>query len=119
MSASRCAGRLHILDSPPEVTILGECPEFVRHRRNLPIYRFRQEILSILEHQQTLVIAGDVGSGKSTQVPQYILEDAYDKKAPCRIVCVHPRRINVLGAYDRVVAERGILKRILPSLPGG
>lgn len=107
VNAVRCAGMLNIFDSPPEVSLLGESVEFLRHRRSLPIYKHRQEILQTLEHQQVIIIAGDVGSGKTTQVPQYILEDAHEKKVPCRIVSVQPRRMNVIAAVDRVTAERG------------
>lgn len=118
VSGTRCAGRLNILDSPPEVTLLGESPEHHRYRRSLPIYKYRNEILSTLEQQQVIVIAGDVGSGKTTQVPQYILEEAYDKKTPCRIVSIQPRRLNVLAAVDRVTAERGNIFNTSKSILG-
>lgn len=98
---------MNISDNPPLIPFLGESATYWQHRRGLPIYKYRQEILNQLERQQVVLIAGDVGCGKTTQVPQYILENAFDKKLPCRIVSVQPRRISVHAAVDRVTAERG------------
>lgn len=107
-STNRCAGRLNMLDTAPKVmTFFGENADYVRHRRSLPIYPYRKEILDQIEKQQVVIIAGDVGCGKTTQVPQYILEDANHKKTPCRIVSVQPRRISALAAAERVTLERG------------
>jgi len=100
-TANRCAGRLTISDNPPLVSpFFGECAEFVRHRRGLPIYKYRQQILDQLAHQQVVIITGEVGSGKTTQVPQYILENANEKNIPCRIVSIQTRRIS-LGKCER------------------
>ena len=107
MSMNRIAGRLNLSDNPPYIQFFGESAAFVIHRRSLPIYKYREEILDQLESQQVVVIAGDVGCGKTTQVPQYILENAYQKKACCRIISIQPRRISVHAALDRVIAERG------------
>lgn len=104
---NRIAGRLNITDNPPFVQYLGESPSYWHHRRSLPIYKYRQEILDQIAREQVVVIAGDVGCGKTTQVPQYIIEDAHERKMPCRIVSVQPRRISVHAAVDRVTAERG------------
>ena len=43
-------------------------------QRNLPIAEYREEILDRLEHNQVVIVAGDTGCGKSTQVPQYLLK---------------------------------------------
>jgi hypothetical protein len=107
LSINRIAGRLNLSDCPPYIPLFGESASFVHHRRSLPIFKYRQEILNQLECQQVVVIAGDVGCGKTTQVPQYILENAYERKAACRIISIQPRRISVHAALDRVVAERG------------
>lgn len=103
----RSAGRLNITENPPLIQLLGESPDYWTYRRNLPVFKYRDEILRQLECQQVVVIGGDVGCGKTTQVPQYILENAYEKKQPCRIISIQPRRISVHAAADRVTTERG------------
>lgn len=46
----------------------------VRGRKNLPIWNFREEILALLDMHRALIICSETGSGKSTQVPSFILE---------------------------------------------
>ena len=53
------------------------------------------------------VIEGETGSGKTTQVAQYILEEAAEKGVGVHIICTQPRRISAIGVADRVAAERG------------
>ncbi|VBB34185.1 unnamed protein product, partial [Acanthocheilonema viteae] len=69
-------------------------------QKNLPIYEKRDEILESLKNVKVLLIAGDTGCGKSTQVPQYLLDADYD-----RIVCTQPRRIAAIALARRVAYE--------------
>lgn len=60
---------------------------------------------------QVVVISGETGCGKSTQVPQYILDDwleRFEKDGPqhAEIVCTQPRRISAIGVAERVAEER-------------
>ncbi|XP_016923144.2 ATP-dependent RNA helicase DHX29 [Drosophila suzukii] len=78
-----------------------------QERQGLPIYKQRENILSVLQREQVLIIKGATGSGKSTQLPQYILEWAADHRAPVRIVVSQPRRIAAISVSERISKERG------------
>ncbi|CAI5464562.1 unnamed protein product [Closterium sp. Yama58-4] len=49
-------------------------------RKNLPMYRYREELLQAIHDHQVLVIVGETGSGKTTQIPQYLYEEGYGKR---------------------------------------
>ncbi|XP_017963450.1 3'-5' RNA helicase YTHDC2 [Drosophila navojoa] len=76
-------------------------------RKELPIYTKRQRIFQLLEMSQVLIVNGATGSGKSTQLPQYLLEDAAVMKKPVRIVVSQPRRIAAISVSGRIAEERG------------
>ena len=75
-------------------------------RQNLPIFAFRDEILHKIKNNRILLISGSTGSGKTTQIPQMILENANLENQPCRILCTQPRRISAIASGDRVCFER-------------
>ncbi|XP_078431159.1 DExH-box ATP-dependent RNA helicase DExH3-like [Wolffia australiana] len=78
-------------------------------RRSLPSYKERDALLSAISHNQVVVISGETGCGKTTQLPQYILESEIDsvRGASCSIICTQPRRISAMSVSERVAAERG------------
>ncbi|KAL2610391.1 hypothetical protein R1flu_028964 [Riccia fluitans] len=78
-------------------------------RSKLPAFKQRDELLEKINHHTVTVVAGQTGCGKSTQVPQYVLEDYIerDKGATCNIICTQPRRLSAIGLADRVAKERG------------
>ncbi|XP_044779704.1 3'-5' RNA helicase YTHDC2-like [Drosophila simulans] len=76
-------------------------------RRSLPIYKQRESILNVLQRDQVLIIKGATGSGKSTQLPQYILEWAAEHRSPVRIVVSQPRRLAAISVSERISKERG------------
>ncbi|EJW73421.1 hypothetical protein WUBG_15673, partial [Wuchereria bancrofti] len=69
-------------------------------QKNLPVSERRDEILETLQNVKVLLIAGDTGCGKSTQIPQYLLDAGYD-----RIACTQPRRIAAMALARRVAYE--------------
>lgn len=71
-------------------------------RKNLPIYQGREEFLSSITKNQTVIVTGETGCGKSTQVPQYILEQFPNSK----IVVTQPRRMSTISLAKRVAEER-------------
>mmetsp|Transcript_21181 Transcript_21181/g.58791 ORF Transcript_21181/g.58791 Transcript_21181/m.58791 type:complete len:1160 (+) Transcript_21181:1213-4692(+) len=80
-----------------------------RTRAALPAGKQRAEVLQAAAKSQVLVISGATGCGKSTQVPQFLLEQWISEGhgAACNIVCTQPRRISAVGLATRVAAERG------------
>ncbi|RDB29553.1 putative helicase C15C4.05 [Hypsizygus marmoreus] len=81
--------------------------EMLVQRNMLPIAAYREEIVQILEHSQVLVLSGETGCGKSTQVPAFILEDQLSRGKPCKIYCTEPRRISAISLAQRVSRELG------------
>lgn len=58
---------------------------------------------------QVLVVSGETGCGKTTQLPQYVMESEFEagRGASCNIICTQPRRISAVSVAERVAAERG------------
>ena len=77
-------------------------------RDALPIKAIREDLINALRTEQVVVVSGGTGSGKSTQCPQYILEDAIASgQGPnTRIIVTQPRRIAAVSVAERVAAER-------------
>jgi pre-mRNA-splicing factor ATP-dependent RNA helicase DHX16 len=76
-------------------------------RKSLPIYVYRDEFLAALEEHQILVIVGETGSGKTTQLPQYLHEAGYTKDG-LKVGCTQPRRVAAMSVAARVADEMGV-----------
>ncbi|GMF15244.1 unnamed protein product [Phytophthora lilii] len=74
----------------------------------LPVYGYREQILEMVEKNQIVVLSGDTGCGKSTQIPQFLLDDALarGRGEETRIICTQPRRISAISLAERVARER-------------
>ncbi|XP_023218184.1 putative ATP-dependent RNA helicase DHX30 isoform X2 [Centruroides sculpturatus] len=81
----------------------------LKNRRDaLPILAKKEEILSLIQDNQVIVLSGETGCGKTTQVPQYILEQyimSY-RGADCNIVMTQPRRIAATSIAAHIAKER-------------
>ncbi|EOA34704.1 hypothetical protein CARUB_v10022272mg [Capsella rubella] len=77
----------------------------LKTRAALPISEVKNDILQKLKEKDVLVVCGETGSGKTTQVPQFILDDMIDSGngGYCNIICTQPRAISVA---QRVADER-------------
>lgn len=71
-----------------------------RFQANLPVAKYRQEIVDAVRNEKVVLIAGDTGCGKSTQVPQYLYQAGYES-----IACTQPRRIACISLSKRVAHE--------------
>ncbi|XP_072767032.1 probable ATP-dependent RNA helicase DHX34 [Anoplolepis gracilipes] len=67
---------------------------------NLPVAQYKDEIIETVKKEKVVIIAGDTGCGKSTQVPQYLYEAGFQK-----IACTQPRRIACISLAKRVAFE--------------
>jgi len=77
-----------------------------RQRQSLPVFRYRNHILYLVENYRTVVIVGETGCGKSTQIPQYLIEAGW--AAGGRVVAVtEPRRVAAITVATRVAEEHG------------
>ncbi|XP_017083784.2 probable ATP-dependent RNA helicase spindle-E [Drosophila eugracilis] len=74
--------------------------------KNLPIYAKREEILAAVKAHPVVILKGETGCGKTTQVPQYILDEAVKSGQYCNIVVTQPRRIAAISMANRVCQER-------------
>ena len=68
---------------------------------------FKDAILRAVEENQVVLVAGSTGCGKTTQVPQYVLDDAWAQGRGASIVCTQPRRISAMTVSERIANERG------------
>ncbi|XP_069508390.1 probable ATP-dependent RNA helicase DHX35 isoform X2 [Ambystoma mexicanum] len=77
-----------------------------QQRQRLPVFKLRNHILYLVENFQTVVIVGETGCGKSTQIPQYLAEAGW--AAEGRVVGItQPRRVAAVSVAGRVAEERG------------
>ncbi|KAI8601961.1 hypothetical protein EDD21DRAFT_373131 [Dissophora ornata] len=76
-------------------------------RESLPVYQYRQLLLDAIEEHQVLVVVGETGSGKTTQLPQYLYEAGYTKGGK-KIGCTQPRRVAAMSVAARVADEMGV-----------
>lgn len=73
---------------------------------NLPVAAYRRQILYLVENHPTLILLGETGSGKTTQVPQYLLEAGWADGGQM-IACTQPRRAAAASVAARVAEELG------------
>lgn len=81
--------------------LLGAC--------NLISFPVHVSQVDCVRENQVVIISGATGCGKTTQIPQFILEDcvAADATARCNMICTQPRRLSAIAVSERVAAERG------------
>jgi ATP-dependent RNA helicase DHX8/PRP22 len=74
---------------------------------DLPIAALRAQLVDCVKSFPTTIIVGETGSGKSTQLVQYLADEFHSKGQPGCIVCTQPRRVAAVTIAQRVAAERG------------
>ncbi|XP_028318300.1 3'-5' RNA helicase YTHDC2-like isoform X2 [Gouania willdenowi] len=101
----KAGGRLNkVIPMVPQMRTPSELDHF---RRSLPVLEHQAEIVQLVRDNKVVLVVGEAGSGKTTQIPQFLLDDCSRRGEPCRIVCTQPRGLCIIAAAERVAAERG------------
>ena len=74
-------------------------------RKSLPIYKLKDELIRAINDNQILIVVGETGSGKTTQMTQYIAEAGFTARG--KIGCTQPRRVAAMSVAKRVAEEFG------------
>lgn len=69
----------------------------------LPIYKYKEQLLDLIDKNQIIVLVGETGCGKTTQLPQYLHEAGYTKTGV--VGCTQPRRVAAMSVAARVSVE--------------
>ncbi|XP_051785828.1 3'-5' RNA helicase YTHDC2 [Erpetoichthys calabaricus] len=102
---NRTSGRLN--NGIPQVPPIRGESEIDCFRCSLPVFERQEEIVKVVKENRVVLIVGETGSGKTTQIPQFLLDDSFKNGIPCRIFCTQPRRLAAIAVAERVAAERG------------
>ncbi|KAJ6139584.1 hypothetical protein N7471_006070 [Penicillium samsonianum] len=80
----------------------------LKTRRDLPVHTQRDEFLQLYQQSQILVFVGETGSGKTTQIPQFVLYDDLPQTQGKMVACTQPRRVAAMSVAQRVAAEMDV-----------
>eukprot|EP01083_Nonionella_stella_P214232 772023_1 len=75
-------------------------------RKKLPVFPYREEFLAAVKDHQVMILVGETGSGKTTQIPQYLHEIGYSELG--KIGCTQPRRVAAMSVAARVAEEMNV-----------
>lgn len=78
---------------------------------SLPVYQFKNKILYLMDNHRIVVIVGQPGCGKTTQIPQILYDNGWalnENNEPRIIVCTQPRRLSAASIASRVAQERKV-----------
>lgn len=75
-------------------------------RKSLPVHSCRDELLQLIDENSIIIVVGETGSGKTTQLTQYLYEEGYANNG-C-IACTQPRRVAAMSVAQRVANEMGV-----------
>ena len=76
-----------------------------QQRESLPVYKFQKQLIDAVHNNQLLIVVGDTGSGKTTQLTQYLAEAGFANTG--MIGCTQPRRVAAMSVAKRVAEEVG------------
>jgi ATP-dependent RNA helicase DHX8/PRP22 len=76
-------------------------------KESLPIFKLKNELINAVHDNQILVVIGETGSGKTTQITQYLAEAGFTHGNRAKIGCTQPRRVAATSVAKRVAEEYG------------
>jgi pre-mRNA-splicing factor ATP-dependent RNA helicase DHX15/PRP43 len=85
--------------------------DILKTREKLPVYQFKKQLIETCQKNQVVVVEGETGSGKTTQIPQFLLESSANMITPgvTSIACTQPRRVAATSIAARVADEMDVL----------
>lgn len=87
--------------------------EILSKRKTLPIWDAKEDLIKLVDNNQVIILQGETGSGKTTQVPQFLLEDLYYKHLNTeKKICIgvtQPRRVAAMSVAKRVAEELDVM----------
>lgn len=86
----------------PKAALVEE--SLLEQRKQLPVYKFRERIVQEIKKNDCLIFLGETGSGKTTQIPQFIYESGKLLRGICAIT--QPRRMAAISIAQRVAQEQ-------------
>ncbi len=95
----------HLKERSDAVSAFARSKTIQEQREYLPAFAVRQELLQVVRDNQVVIIVGETGSGKTTQLTQYLHEDGYSTYG--MIGCTQPRRVAAMSVAKRVSEEVG------------
>lgn len=81
--------------------------KLLQGRTKLPVYQFKDEVLKSIRENRVTIIEGSTGSGKTTQIPQFILETDLLREGK-KLICTQPRRVAAINVATRVAQEMDV-----------
>ncbi|EJF55621.1 P-loop containing nucleoside triphosphate hydrolase protein [Dichomitus squalens LYAD-421 SS1] len=91
------------LKSSKGVSVFARSRTLKEQREYLPAFACREELMKVIRENQVIVVVGETGSGKTTQLAQFLYEDGYC--AYGLIGCTQPRRVAAMSVAKRVSEE--------------
>jgi len=82
--------------------------DILQKRRSLPVHAHRDEFLNLIHNNQMIIFVGETGSGKTTQIPQFLVYDEQPQEKGKMIACTQPRRVAAMSVAKRVADEMDV-----------
>ncbi|XP_066295564.1 pre-mRNA-splicing factor ATP-dependent RNA helicase DHX16-like [Branchiostoma lanceolatum] len=107
VSAVTMKGTIDTDDQPEQLSAAERKAQSLKEvKESLPVFKYREGLLEAIKEHQVLIIEGETGSGKTTQIPQYLYEGGYCQGG-MKIGCTQPRRVAAMSVAARVSEEMG------------